>query len=354
MNVALIHYRLVNLGGLETRLQNYLAYFHQQGHAVTVIYAKKAAGFPLPPDIREIKVRLGLVPRGVRKVYFAWKVGRLMQQEFWDFSLALGRTWGQTAILAPGTHRGYLQAMGKRYRGIDDRIQIRLEKAAFESAQKILACSEMIRQELIEHYAIAPENIQVLYPPLDEKRYYATDQDDREQLKRKYGMDPEKISLLFVSTSHKRKGVPLLWQVMEGLPKDQYELCIVGRPYAGTNEKIKYLGRFQDLREIYVAADLTVHPALYEPFGQVISESVRCQTPVFISSRVGAKEILPTGAGRVLPTQEVEAWREALLAFPEQTFEITGDSLSGKGIFLAEHMEQMAMAVSPQENQPEG
>jgi glycosyltransferase involved in cell wall biosynthesis len=68
--------------------------------------------------------------------------------------------------------------------------------------------------------------------------------------------------------------------------------------------------------ELYCAVDATLHPAIYEPFGQIISESIACGTYVMASDNVGAKEIiLDKDIGLVLANGNKEAWFEAINHF---------------------------------------
>lgn len=342
MKIAIIHYRLVRFGGLETRFLNYIEYLHKNGHDITVIYHKRTQDIILPPDVKEIKINLGLMPKLFRYWYFNRKLGKIMNQNKFDFSLSLGRTSYQTAVLAPATHLGYLAALGKTYKTINDRLQISLDKKAYEGSRIVYACSSMIKEELISMYRVSPEKIRVLFPPLNPKVYYQSNKDQKPQLKQKYGMDVSKTSFLFVSTSHRRKGLSLLTQTFAKLQDEPFELCIVGYPKLNPPLKnIKYLGYFDDLREIYAAADFTIHPSVYEPFGQIISESLACGTPVLVSSSVGAKEILNESSGVVVDSLDPNKWVETLKSLSSRNFDVDKSLLENKGIMLDAHVSEI-------------
>jgi hypothetical protein len=70
MRIALIHYRLVRNGGLETRLFNYLAYFSAAGHEVTLVVSKVDEGILLPTGVKMRKVNLSKVPKPLRLYLF--------------------------------------------------------------------------------------------------------------------------------------------------------------------------------------------------------------------------------------------------------------------------------------------
>jgi glycosyltransferase involved in cell wall biosynthesis len=95
------------------------------------------------------------------------------------------------------------------------------------------------------------------------------------------------------------------------------------------------------MKRLYWAADLLVHPATYEPFGQVVPEALACGCPVLVSDKTGAKEILTPQLGMVVPELNPELWAKAIekaLAIP---FHIPDDLLVQKNLTLDQHMERM-------------
>lgn len=99
------------------------------------------------------------------------------------------------------------------------------------------------------------------------------------------------------------KGIDRLleaWDAYEG-PIEQ--LKIAGgirlkkdRTYAKQMDSVELLGKVSQskLAQLYTGAEALVHPARYEPFGNVAFESVACGTPVITSKEtVGAADFLP-------------------------------------------------------------
>jgi glycosyltransferase involved in cell wall biosynthesis len=66
---------------------------------------------------------------------------------------------------------------------------------------------------------------------------------------------------------------------------------------------------------LYAAVDCVLHPSVYEPFGQVIAESIVCGTYAIVSDHVGAKEIINDKVGQVLPVSDIQAWYDAIIHF---------------------------------------
>ena len=125
---------------------------------------------------------------------------------------------------------------------------------------------------------------------------------NKEAAKAKFGLDQNKKTIVFGginSIKDKNKGYYLLLDALKHLDNDDYELVIFGnsRPESHCINSIKalFLGPIRDdniLRDIYSAGDVTVVPSLTEAFGQVITESMACGTPVVAFNTTGPAEII--------------------------------------------------------------
>ena len=132
-------------------------------------------------------------------------------------------------------------------------------------------------------------------------------------IKSELGIPSSSPALLFVGQIGMRKGVDVLFDVFEKVI-DQIPNChllIVGQRHSGKQEAVQYeadliqrsqsdplsgnvhwLGRRDDMPEIYAGADLLLHPARQEPLGRVILEAVSSGLPVLTTSVGGSPEIL--------------------------------------------------------------
>lgn len=154
MKVALIHYRLIHFGGLETRLKNYIRFFTGRGDEVTVICARYSPEVQLPDGVKLVKLSPGLALKPYRQQAFSRKLGRYMKNHSFDISLSLGRTGHQQLVLCPGNHKGYLKALHKTTLSLSDRIQVKGDEEAFRNSRIILAASQMMATEVRDLYAI--------------------------------------------------------------------------------------------------------------------------------------------------------------------------------------------------------
>jgi len=343
MKIALIHYRIVNKGGLETRLLNYIDFFLSEGHEVSVLCSK------IHPDIitnhknlKIIKLNLGIMPKLFRKWYFNLVLKKEMKKHAFDFSLSLGRTSHQDAVLAPSNHLGYLKALNKKQSSISDYLQIYLDRVSYQKSKIIFAASEMMKSELENLYHINPQKIVVLYPPLNIHKFNKGLKEKQLYFKEKYNLNTNELCFLFVSTSNKRKGIELLKQVFSSLDITKYHLYISGdNPGIYNQKNIHYLGYQKNIEELYAAADFTIHPAIYEPFGQIISESLQCGTPVIISENTGAKELVANEFGIIINGFEKEDWLKAITNIKKREFSILSDFAILNQLSVESHVKMM-------------
>lgn len=320
----------------------YMRRLQEMGHEVTVIVFRVGKGITLPPGIRLIHVPLWYVPKMLRAYFFDKKLGNIMARERFDFALSLGRTSHQDAVLLPGNHLGYLRAMGIQGRSIDDRLQIMMDAKGYAAPGTILACSDMMRNEVIELYNVPAEKIKVLYPPTDTARFHRGLRENRMALRERFGMRPDRICCVLVSASHGRKGLPLLLNVFEKLIDKGFDLYVAGAESVGSDlPNVHSLGFVKDTENLFAAADFTLLPALYEPFGQVVSESLMCGTPVIVSKHVGAKAVIGEKEGLVLPDLDPETWLKAIQNLPHQEFKIEPGFAERHGLSVDAHLAQI-------------
>lgn len=342
LKVALIHYRLIQFGGLETRLKNYIRFFHERGDVVHVLCAKYNPIIELPKDVKVVQLGAGLLPKPFRQGRFDARLGRYMKRHRYDFSLSLGRTSHQQFILCPGNHLGYLHKMNNKPASINDLEQIRMDRRGFHHSQIIFAASEMIRNELISLYHVHPDKVKILYPPLNTTNYTTPTREEKRSARLALNWDTNHRFFLFVSTGHERKGLPLLLSIFEKLTDTNNHLIIMGLPEVHSSlPNVHYAGYQSNPRPYYLAADALLHPSVYEPYGQIVAESLASHTPVIISDQVGASELVNEMEGIILPPKSADKWEETIREFNPHNFAISPTFAFDKKITLSHHMQKM-------------
>ena len=341
MRIAIVHYRIADAGGLERRLFNYARHFLQAGHEANIYYAKKKGDIHFPEKIKLHHIVVFSLHSYTRMKQFGKKTERIIQKENFDFSLSLGRTPGADALICPGNHRGYMQASGKTWTRKDLR-QDQMDIEAYERSKWILAASEMMRRELISLYGVPPSKIKILYPPIRAEDFNPKRKGDRPALRKQYAMTPGQKTFLFVSYSHSRKGLPLLLKIFRALHGHDVELIIAGTPVkAPLPPNVRYLGYVKDMEGLYAASDFLIHPARYEPFGQIVSESLQMQVPVIVSDATGAAELIGEEEGMVVSGFEPKDWIEAVVRALNRDWNILPDFALRNGLTVAQHVDKM-------------
>lgn len=119
------------------------------------------------------------------------------------------------------------------------------------------------------------------------------------------------LKLLFVGgldQAHHFKGIEVLLRALEKLEDQDWSLDIIGSgnllsqyqeqaTHMGLGEKVKFLGRVEDLRQHYQSADVFVLPstARNEAFGLVLIEAMASGTAVIASALPGVRRVFEDG-----------------------------------------------------------
>lgn len=279
-------------GGMENYTLNLIKAFHKQGRPSPVVFAKS-----FDESLQEFsfitprKISTFGIPRLLKDFFFSYQLRKNRKKNEVDVLLGCCRNDQSEIILCGGTHAGYLSQCAIR-EGLYDKFCLSLEEKEYSNAKKIIAHSKSVKNELINFYGVNKEKIEVLYPPVDFSVFSRPTEEERQRLRRKFDIEDDKISVLFVSSSHKRKGFELLENFFEktSLP---IELLVAGRPIPRKSYKnIRYLGYLKNIKEAYQAVDLSILASRYEPFGLAPIESLCAGAPVVISANLGAAEVI--------------------------------------------------------------
>ena len=145
--------------------------------------------------------------------------------------------------------------------------------------------------------------------------------------RRRLGLDPEATLLLYVAnqgTSNRFKDFDTVREALAALPPRQKGqgiiLLVAGSD--GPDEAIsrdvvvRYVGYVQSrprLADFYRAADVAIHAAFEETFGNVVAEAMACGTPVVTASGGGVLELIDPGrTGLAVPARDPAALAEAI------------------------------------------
>jgi glycosyltransferase involved in cell wall biosynthesis len=309
------------------------------GERKPVFFARKID--PSLPESRLVdarRINVSWLPSRLRDTYFSWALRRARGKAAVDVLIGCNRVDSSEIAICGGTHIGFLRATGRREKRSDAR-QIALEKRQYRDSQVIVAHSDMMRDELKSLYGIDETRIHVLYPPVDAARFSPVAADTRARLRKQFGFADHETVLLFPSSSHERKGLPLIEAALResGLP---VVVAVAGRAPERTTEKLRYIGYARNIEDCYRAADFTVLASTYEPFGMVGIESVMCGTPVIFPTSIGCCDVIASHAKFTFAPGDVDDLRRAIRRAIENRVAVSRDAiLYDPGV--AVHVEQV-------------
>ncbi|MBK7651205.1 MAG: glycosyltransferase family 4 protein [Flammeovirgaceae bacterium] len=170
-----------------------------------------------------------------------------------------------------------------------------IEKNAMEAADRIIAVSQYTRQQIIQHYQINADKIDVVHNGIDPVEFA------RKQHKLK-----DKLVVFLGRITH-QKGPDYLIETAEKLvrvyPRVKFLVAGMGDQFAYLLETSAYkkLGRHfifagflskSKVDELLAIADVYFMPSVSEPFGLTALEAAQHFVPSVISSQSGAAEVL--------------------------------------------------------------
>lgn len=339
MKIALIHHQYLSRGGMERYLIDLVKGFAAAGDEVTLITSKIDPSAPNLKLCQVVKNYVSLIPKRLRPFVFSKKLKNIIDKTGCDYSLSVARSVGQDAVVCGGTHIGFLKHLDTKPSFLDKR-EIHLEKRCYESSPMIIPHSLMMQNEIEEFYGIDKSKMRIIYPPVDNTVFYPELKNDQNAFKNEYGLSNDKTSLLFVSTGHKRKGLHIILKAMHDLDDKHFELAIAGSGGDSftPSQNVRHLGYVSNIAKLYAAADLTLLPSQYEPFGLTAIESIQCGTPVLVSKHVGAGELLDNTNSIQLDNMNQKRLIECILKFAESKLTIDGDFVVSNKLTLEDHI----------------
>lgn len=126
---------------------------------------------------------------------------------------------------------------------------------------------------------------------------------------------------LFVGSVHPQKGFPVVRALIEVFPQVQWLLALRGEVPKDLMEKASVRvfqnASYEQLPLLYNAADFSLCPSRYEPFGYVVAEALACGTPV-VATPGGASRLFlnksPLDRLLIPTSDDVGRFREAVSA----------------------------------------
>ena len=226
-------------------------------------------------------------------------------------------------------HRGRIRrALSRAGTRLNRRRQrfasVERELLTSSSPPVVLCLSEYVKGFVRRHYSLPPSNLVTLLNGVDLDRFDpAARPQAGEEIRRRFGLGPEKVIGLMIAQDFSRKGLRESILAMARLADPRLVLLVVGkqdpRAYqelarrAGV-ERVIFAGPANDPYAFYRAADFFLLPTRHDPCSLVVLEALAMGVPVISTVFNGACELMTSGThGFVLPDPaDMDALAEAL------------------------------------------
>ncbi len=292
-------------GGAERYAANLCRELCELGHEVWVL--AEIFANDIHPDLKHVPIKVNRTTSSRRNRSFNKNAQKEALKLNVDHVIALSRSYPSDAfrvsdplhcfwmkIRYPGKIHQFLQSLNPRHKAI-----LEIEKAILDpnNTRMIVTNSKLSKKIIGEYYDYPQERIHVIYNGVDHSQFTA----DTSLRKR------ETLELLFVGQDFKRKGLGPVIEAVALAKNDGYicQLRVIGRdnpsPYQEQAKKLGILdlvtfeGPTRQVQDAYREADLFVFPSLYDPFANVVLESLACGLPAITTTTNGSSEIITEG-----------------------------------------------------------
>jgi len=194
-----------------------------------------------------------------------------------------------------------------------------------DDGRVIIALSRMVMRHLAHYDGIDPRRMRLVYNGVDVERFSPAHRvTDRERMRSLLGVGDKTLLLALAAHNFRLKGLPTLLRALGMLVASgcDVHLAVAGgkrlAPWArlaqlrGVGRNISLLGPLDDVRPLYAAADIYVHPTFYDPCSLVVLEAMASGLPVITTRANGATEPMTHGTEGLLLDDPADAgalWR---------------------------------------------
>lgn len=170
-------------------------------------------------------------------------------------------------------------------------------------AERVIAVSEYVKQQVMEYYAVAEKKITVIYNGVDQEVFYPLENVRRDLRK-----------ILYVGSEHPRKNLRAVLEVVAALKKKWPEVRLVKVGAAGlsagrreTERVVNELGLQEavewregvsgvELNQLYNEVGVLLFPSRQEGFGLPVLEAMAAGCPVVCSNTTSLPEVVGAAA----------------------------------------------------------
>jgi UDP-glucose:(heptosyl)LPS alpha-1,3-glucosyltransferase len=331
-------------GGAERYLVDLCTRMAEEGHDVHV-YAERW-------DVENSKIVFHCVrtipfPKSLRLLSFAIRATKEIENGNYDITFGVGNTL-KANVLQPhgGVHWAWfwrslrvydhpilwtIKFLGRVF-SLNQWASGWIQDVPYKrkSFSKIIAISDMVKQDIMRWYQVPEERITVVYNGVDIERFHPSNRQYREEVRRRHGIRGDDLVLLFVSNNFRMKGLGFLIKALAEIKKENappFKLLVLGRDRqdsylglarnVGIFEEVMFAGSTDEPEKYYGASDLLAHPTFYDACSLTVLEALASGLPVITSSFNGACGIISQGEDGLIieDLRDEKGLREAIRFF---------------------------------------
>jgi glycosyltransferase involved in cell wall biosynthesis len=188
---------------------------------------------------------------------------------------------------------------------VKNRVELALERRLYRGGEtrRFVVNAAPVGVQLQRVHQVPADRITVIHTAVDTERFCP----DPTGMLPAPGRGGRPV-LLFVSSNHRRKGLPALLRALREV--SSAELWVVGAPLsaadrrlaaaAGVTDQVRARGEVADLVPLYRQATWFVHPTRYDACANTVLQSMACGVPGLISTADGASEFIRDGENGLL------------------------------------------------------
>ncbi len=273
------------------------------------------------------------------RLYFPGRIHRLQVLDFEQIlreqriDVVYDRTWFMTLIAAPASRRAGTPRVSvidcnpehdlKTSAGRFQFLKRRLLRRAYAHANRVIAVSESLQQEVLRFYRLPARQVIALPNGIDLELI------DRRQTDETVKLEPDRFHIVAVGRIQEQKGFNYLLETMNMLvhARNMKQQCLHILGDGRQRQELEEFVRAKRLNDFvcfhgfvgnpfpyYRAADLFCLSSLYEGLPTVILEALACRLPVLSTDcPTGPREILANGKfGRLVPPGDSAALADAI------------------------------------------
>ncbi len=217
--------------------------------------------------------------------------------------------------------------------GMKDTADLQTRQIREKCYTRLVANSQLMRNEFVSRFGADPGNIDVVYPGYDPARFRVNPANEQSRLlKESLGAENDVLLGLITSGKLKLRGADLLIPAIAQLPdslRKRLRVIVVAKDDAepfrqqaenmGLADRVHFLPPRPDVEVFYNALDIFVNPARFETFGMALLEAMACGVACITAQKnVGAAELFKGDlhAGLLTDTSP-EAFAETIKPFIE-------------------------------------